>query len=145
MSQKPYTTYECASGSTGLGHSSVYTGASPSNRTDLCACGEPLVEVVPDGFRYKVVFESISPFQAAEMVSRYGKGVWRTLTDAQWEALEWTRPITSDSSTPNVLRDQYRTLVAWAESHEQPIRNVHFFKAQEQEASWKELSESEAK
>jgi len=131
MEQKPYTQYECASGHTGLGHSSLYTGAYPSNRSNHCACGQPYVEVVPDGFQYKVVFESIDPFQAAEMVERRGKSVWMKLTEREWSTLRWLPPITSTSGSANSLRGQYLRLLEDSHTHEQPIRNVHFYRAAE--------------
>lgn len=137
MAQKPYTEYECASGNTGLGHSSLWTGAYPSNSRELCCCGEPLVEVTDDGYRYKVVFESISPIQAAAMQEQYGRGIWAKLTDAEWDALQWLPPITSDGKSPNTLRQQYKSLLQWAESHEQPIRNVHFYRTVASE-QWEE-------
>lgn len=134
MQLKPFTHYECASGNVGLGHSSHWTGAylHPSDKDENCICGQPLAEVVPDGYRYKVTFESISPFVAAEMEARHGRDVWSRLSSAEWDALKW-HPVTSEQGTPNTLRDQYKRLLAWSQSHEQPIRNVRFFRAQDSE------------
>jgi hypothetical protein len=138
MAQKAFTNYECASGNVGLGHSSLYTGARPSERDDNCLCGQPLVEVVADGYRYKVVFESVSPHQAAELKAQYGRGIWPRLSDEEWESLKWLPPVTSEQGSANVLRDQYKRLLDWSRTREQPIRNVKFFRAQGSE--WEEIT-----
>jgi len=137
MGQKAFTKYECASKATGLGHSSVWTGARPSDKDETCLCGQPLIAVVPDGFRYKVEFESISPHQAAEMEARYGPSIWALLSNEQWDSLDWC-PVVSDQSAPNVLRDQYQRLLEWAKTREQPIRNVRFFQSKDSE--WEEVT-----
>ncbi|SRR6266404_985865 len=125
--QKAYTNYECASGNAGLGHSGCYTGAHPGEDM-TCICGQPLIEEVKDGNRYKVTFETISPHVAAEMETRHGRGVWPTLSDDEWNALEW-HPVTSDQGSVNVLRDQYHRLFQHSQDHEQPIRNAKMFQS----------------
>lgn len=141
MAQKAYTKYECATGNVGLGHSSLWTGARPSDKDESCMCGQPLIEVTPDGYSYKVEFETIDSFQAAEMEGRFGREIWSQLSDGEWNALRWC-PVTSNEGTPNVLRDQYKRLLQWATSREQPIRNVRFFKAKAQPAlEWEEVQQ----
>lgn len=53
----------------------------------------------------------------------HGKGVWPRLTEAEWDALpDWHR--TTVVFVGNERMRQYHTLKRWAETHEQPIRNV---------------------
>ena len=131
MALKPFTHYYCSVGGARLGHSGHYTGAyrDPHPRDEFCICGAPMAEETPDGFNYRVVFESINPHVAAEMVARYGKGVWPTLSDEQWAALPWTQPIVSEDKALPVLQSQYENLKRDAETHEQPIRNVQFLES----------------
>ena len=138
MPLKPFTNYECASGLIG-GHTGLYTGAhqQPSKRDETCICGQPMVEVVPDGYRYKVEFETISPHQAAEMEAMYGRDIWPKLNDVEWNALQW-HPVTNEQGSPNSMRDQYKRLLMWAETREQPIRNVKFLRSQTSE--WEEVA-----
>ena len=74
-----------------------------------------------ENVEYRLTFESISPFQADEMEQRHGKGVWPRLAEHAWDALSWRKPTVKITTDP---WDQYRTLKRWADTHEQPIRNV---------------------
>ncbi len=135
MALKPFTDYICSVGGVGSGHSGHYTGAyrDPNPRDDFCMCGAPLAEEVSDGYNYKVVFETINSFAAADMVARYGKGIWVRLSPLEWEALPWTQPITSEGKGFAALKSQYKNLKRNAETHEQPIRNVQFLKSKTSE------------
>jgi hypothetical protein len=54
----------------------------------------------------------------------YGRDVWLRLTAQQWEALPWKAASGHVTTDYDNALDQYRQLAAWADSHEQPIRNV---------------------
>lgn len=127
---KPFTNYVCPVGGLSLGHSSLWTGAyaHPRERDGICMCGEPMVEDTPDGFRYRVEFESIDPHEAAEYEALRGPGVWRSLTDEQWERLSW-HPVSREADTLAGVKDQAATLTEWADTHEQPIRNVRLLRS----------------
>lgn len=86
-----------------------------------------------DGYRYKVMFESIDPHQAAQWETRHGTDVWKSLTDDQWSLLRWLPPTTSMNLPFEELCDQYQRLLHWATTHEQPIRNVLMFRSKETE------------
>jgi hypothetical protein len=123
---KPFTDYHC-SNNCGHGH---YTGAGHliKEGDDKCYCGGTMVTDESDGFRYRLEFESISPHQAAEMVARYGKDVWPTLTDEQWASLEW-HPVSKEAEFLREIQDQHGRLQSWAVTHGQPIRNVRLSRA----------------
>lgn len=132
---KPMTRYICPVGAGRYGHSSIYTGAydverlkRPSDGT--CICGVDLVEesATKDGHRYRLVWESIDPHQAAGLEQRHGKGVWKQLDERTWDALSW-HETSREADTPGEITAQHDTLLAWAESHEQPIRNVQLLQA----------------
>lgn len=136
--QKAMTSYECPVGAGQLGHSGRYTGSNPeSAEVGFCICGERWVEVAPDGYRYKVEFETVSPLVAADTERAHGKGVWPTLSDEEWNNLRWY-PITSDSGSPVVLRAQYERLLEHSQNHEQPIRNVRMLRASSPE--WEQVN-----
>lgn len=132
MSLKPYTNYVCPNDAGGLGHKSTWTGAYLRSvpHDDLCICGAEMVELVDTGERYRLEFETIDPHQAAAMELRYGPGVWLTLSDDEWKALSW-HPVTRESSgcDGKGVFNQYATLRGWAETHEQPIRNVRLLRS----------------
>lgn len=69
---------------------------------------------------YRLRFDTIDMTQAAEMEARCGRGVWLALNDKEWDGLRWhtVEKVTTDPW------DQYNRLCQWAESHEQPIRDV---------------------
>lgn len=132
MSLKPYTNYVCPNDAGGLGHKSTWTGAylRPESSDGRCICGAEMVEVVDTGERYRLEFESIDPHQAAAMEQRYGRDVWFGLSDDEWEELAW-HPVTRESSgcDSKGVFNQYATLREWANSHEQPIRNVRLLRS----------------
>jgi hypothetical protein len=82
-----------------------------------------MVEETSDGYRYRLEWESINPHQADEYERLRGKGVWPTLTEDVWGRLSW-HPVARESDTRDGVQDQFATLARWADSHEQPIRNV---------------------
>lgn len=132
---KPFTHYICSVGGVGMGHKSMYTGANrdPSPHDEVCICGAAMIEEVSDGYEYRVVFESIDPFVAGEMQARNGRDIWKRLSDVEWAALPWRPPIISKDRGLAALTEQFKTLKLWAETHEQPIRNVQFQKRQDSE------------
>lgn len=73
--------------------------------------------------QYRLQWRTIPSIVAAEMEDRYGRNVWKSLTDAMWEALPWAEKPTSVVFTDGRF-DQYTTLRRWADSHDQPIRDV---------------------
>lgn len=130
---KPFTKYVCPIGEGQYGHSSTWTGAylGPHRDTDgFCICGAEFVEEAStrDGHRYRLVFETIDPHQAAGLEERHGRGVWQQLDERTWAALSW-HETSREADTPGAITAQYENLKAWAESHEQPIRNVQLLKA----------------
>lgn len=133
MKLKAYTTYICPVGAGKLGHSSQYTGSyqGPPRATDgICACGIALIDEAStkDGCLYQLTFEICDPRQAAEMERRYGRRIWKTLDEQEWAALKWV-PVSKESDKRLEIKAQYEQLLAWAESHGQPIRNVQLVRA----------------
>lgn len=63
------------------------------------------------------------PVIAYDWEAVHGRDVWPTLTNEQWEALPW-KASECVSDDYEWVRDQYLQLKAWADSHQQPIRNV---------------------
>jgi hypothetical protein len=126
---KPFTTYRCPNDSGGLGHKSTWTGAyrKPGPYDGVCVCGAEMVEASDDGTRWRLEFESIDPYQAADIELTFGKGIWPRMSDAQWASLSW-HPV-SKEGTELGLRDQHRTLKEWATTHEQAIRNVRLLRS----------------
>lgn len=123
---KPFTNYNCTTGCRKYGR---YTGAyrDPKPSDEYCPCGALLTEDTPDGHRYRVEFESISPHQAAEMEARYGKGVWPTLSDEEWDGLSWC-PVSREDASLHSIENQYKDLRQSADSRRQPIRNVRMLR-----------------
>ena len=70
---------------------------------------------------YRLSWEGIGAFNAADMETLHGPKVWPTLSDADWEALPWQQPTVKIDTDP---WQQFNTLRRWAETHEQPIRKV---------------------
>lgn len=87
--------------------------------------------------QYRLTFESIDTHHAAAMEHQYGKKVWPMLTDEQWAALPWTPPVERISGDGDI-RGQHTTLRKWAETHEQPIRNVRLERREvpDDESGW---------
>lgn len=141
MAEKPeslkmFTNYICPTGG-GLGHSSIYTGGyepTPVER-GVCICGTPLVEDLPDGFRYRLEFETVMPLYAAEFEHR--RGYWQQLSQAEWANLPWV-PVSKEVMTKAAIANQFNNLLAHAESHEQPIRNVRMLRTAQGE--WEEVN-----
>lgn len=70
---------------------------------------------------FRLSWESINPFVAASIEGQRGRGVWSQLGDGEWAALPWQGPQVKVTADPF---DQWNTLLNWAGSREQPIRNV---------------------
>lgn len=133
---KPFTKYVCPDDTGQLGHSSIWTGAYNVERTKrptdgVCICGAEMVDEAStaDGHRYRLVFESIDPHEAAEYEALRGKAVWPALTAEQWERLSW-HEVSKEDDVPGAITSQYERLRLWAETHEQPIRSVQLFKSE---------------
>lgn len=129
---EPFTSYVCPKGR-GRGHSSVWSGTqdvpelrSPSDA--LCSCGATYVKAENPpkfaGSQFRVSWEmppaTVTAFEYEDL---HGPGVWLRLSAEQWEALPW-RPSENVTDDYEAALDQYRRLASWADSHEQPIRNV---------------------
>lgn len=61
---------------------------------------------------------------AYEWEDRYGRGVWPKLPREQWDGLPWRAAAGVVTEDYEQALGQYRQLKRWADSHEQPIRNV---------------------
>ena len=66
----------------------------------------------------------------------YGPNVWRTLSQEQWDALPWSQ-VVNITDDHDGAHDQYTVLAQWADTHEQPIRNVKI--EQRQPNEWAEM------
>lgn len=106
---KPYTKYRCPVGGDQAGHLSRWTGAylEAHRRPNdgQCCCGADLVEVVEDGYTYRVEWEQVGPFGD-----------------------DW-HPSSRETTDRVSAEDQYRTLTAWAETGEEPVRNVRILRS----------------
>jgi hypothetical protein len=71
-------------------------------------------------FEYRLTWESIDPFWAGAFQGRY-EHLW---DEGDWDTLPWTAPVSRVAGEDGGIHDQHRALKQWAESHEQPIRNV---------------------
>ncbi len=133
---KPHTLYICPTGNGNLGHSSIWTGAynKPGDRDGTCICGEEMVEEVKDGSRYRLEWESVDPWFASEQEALFGKYVWASTPSEAWTTFPW-HPVSRESESRSSIEAQYRRLKAWAESHQQPIRNVRLLRSA---TSWEE-------
>lgn len=129
---RAFTKYICPVGHGQLGHSSIWTGAyeHPMPSDAFCMCGETLVteESTKDGHRYRLTFESIDPVQAATFEQHYGPAIWRNLSDREWDNLLW-HEVSREADAPGDIEAQYRNLLMWERTHEQPIRNVRLERA----------------
>jgi hypothetical protein len=92
--------------------------------SDLVSGGSRDTEARRGEREWRLRFESIDPHEAEAWEVRNGRGVWPRLTDKRWDALPWLPPTERVSDDESDIRDQHATLCAWAETHEQPIRNV---------------------
>lgn len=118
---KKFTKYRCPN-ATGLGHSSLWTGAMYGGQAPhdhLCSCGARFVEAVEDGNTYRVTFETISPHDV---------GAWK-MSGRVDTAFEW-HTATRDSTDRASIANQAAALSKWAETREEPIRNVQTFAAE---------------
>lgn len=84
---------------------------------------------------YRLSWESPDPWKCAAVEDAYGKRIWPSY---DWDSLgDWHR-----TEVVFLYRDdrmgQYHTLKQWAETREQPIRNVRLEKRQvpEREIGW---------
>lgn len=112
---KKFTKYHCPTGG-GLGHGSLWTGALGCGQhptQHLCPCGAALVELVEDGYTYRVTWEALSP----------------------WNDGEWY-PSHRDTTERASAVDQYRQLVEWERTGVEPVRAVRFLRA---ETTWVEV------
>lgn len=141
---KPYTNYVCPVGAGRVGHSSLWTGEHrPELRRDnqgVCICGVELVEEASmrDGYRYRLEWESIDTHQADAMEQAHGTGVWQRLDSAQWDSLSWHRSH-RETDSPLDIEAQYERLTSWAETHEQPVRNVRLLRSVAVAAEWEAI------
>ena len=70
---------------------------------------------------FRLSWESINPHVAAAYEAEYGQGIWQRL---DWALLNEQWHTTEVEFTGDERIGQYRTLKRWAETGEQPIRNV---------------------
>lgn len=68
---------------------------------------------------FRLSWEAIAPHRAAAIEDTLGRGCW---PDLPWDDFEWRA--TSVEFTGNERMGQYQTLKRWADTREQPIRNV---------------------
>lgn len=90
---------------------------------------------------YRLSWQSIDSHQADRMERYHGRKVWAKLSDEEWEGLEWQTPtVRIDGERPS---DQFNTLKGWAETREQPIRNVKLEQreAPEPDSGWEPAEE----
>lgn len=75
--------------------------------------------------QYRVSWEMPSAIMVAayDWEAIYGPDVWPKLTDEQWDALPWA-PSENVTGDHDAAHDQFTQLTTWADSHQQPIRNV---------------------
>lgn len=85
----------------------------------------------------RMSWRSVSPFYADSMEVICGRDIWQRLTQSEWDALPWQDKPTSVIFTGDDRMDQYQTLRRWAETHEQPVRDVRL--DERQPAEWTEV------
>ncbi len=73
---------------------------------------------------WRLSWEMADPHWCANTVAEHGKGVYKTIPDDAWDNLPWCPPIVKVVQTWPEIKNQYETLRRWAETHEQPVRNV---------------------
>lgn len=71
---------------------------------------------------YRLSWESPPSHFCALMEQQYGKDCWPRVDWSDWPQIEWH--VTSVVFVGNERMGQYNTLKQWAETKEQPIRNV---------------------
>lgn len=72
---------------------------------------------------YRLSWASPDAWACAEVERLHGKSHWPRMTEAEWDALPgWHR--TEVVFTDDERMGQYHTLLGWATTREQPIRNV---------------------
>ncbi len=82
--------------------------------------------MTPD-YIYRLSFEAINSHEAEMMELLRGKKVWSLLSSDEWEALSWHQ--VQREGTMDDLRAQHRTLLDWATTRKQPVRNVLLLRA----------------
>ena len=129
----PFTNYVCPAGSGRLGHKSVYTACyrDVPAINGVCICGRLLVDEksTTDGKRYRLEFQTIAPAQAEDLELRHGRKIWQSLSETEWANLQWLPTVVRESDFPLDLKAQAEKLLEWAETYEQPIRNVRLLSA----------------
>lgn len=73
----------------------------------------------------------------ADYEDRHGKDVWPTLTEEEWNELPWAPCARVVDDRIEAVLPQFKQLSSWAESHEQPVRNVKLEKRTP--AEWEEI------
>lgn len=80
-----------------------------------------------DNYEYRLSWEMPkNHWWVAAQEDRFGRAVWVAEWEAnqwdspEWQSVEWS-PVTRIDTNP---WDQYNGLSKWADTHEQPIRNV---------------------
>lgn len=84
----------------------------------------------------RLSWESINPHTAAAYEAEYGRGIWQRL---DWTLLDDEWHDTSVEFTGDERIGQYRTLLRWAETREQPIRNVVLERGTRPEVAWQQV------
>lgn len=85
--------------------------------------------------RWKVQFRSTSPHWAARFHDHFN---FATV----WDEIPWNDYLTErETNDEGSARDQYEGLCKWAESHEQPIKDVRLFHAGD--SQWLEVASPE--
>jgi len=77
----------------------------------------------PYAQRYRLTFETLDMIFVSDMEARKGEKCWLTIGKYQWETLPW-HPIVKEATENTGILDQHAQLKQWAQTHEQPIRNV---------------------
>lgn len=84
---------------------------------------------------YRLSWEMPDTRQVEIIERRYGKAVWRTLSMGSWEQLSW-RPTSREDDQFADIADQHAQLKLWADTHQQPIRNVLLERRPKNVAQW---------
>lgn len=72
---------------------------------------------------YRLTWEMPDSRQVEIIEHRYGKNIWGKLAPDGWDKLAWRQTNRVDDRFTDIA-DQAAQLQLWANTHEQPIRNV---------------------